>query len=137
MKRMTPILIVTAALALTGCAAQTKPGNEGRRSDVPAAKVVGEAVNCVPLAAIRESVVRDDWTIDFRTGAGRWYRNTLPRRCNGLGFERAFSYATSQTQLCNVDIITVIATNGGPINRGSCGLGSFTPIELTPAKMAK
>ncbi|MCY1670545.1 DUF6491 family protein [Novosphingobium sp. SL115] len=137
MKRMTPTLCIIASLALAGCAAQERKGNDGRRSDVPAAKVVGEAVNCVPLATIRESVVRDDWTIDFRTGANRWYRNTLPRRCNGLGFERAFSYATSQTQLCNVDIITVIVTNGGPINRGSCGLGSFTPIELAPTKTAK
>ncbi len=95
------------------------------------ARVVGEPVSCLPLQTIRESRVRDDWMIDFRTNGGRWYRNTLPNRCNGLGFERAFSYATSQTQLCNVDIITVITnTGGGPINRGSCGLGQFTPVEL-------
>lgn len=130
MKRTTPVLAMAAALTLAGCAAQGK-GNDGHRSDIPAARVAGDAVNCLPLSTIRESVVRDDWTIDFRTGSNRWYRNALPNRCNGLGFERAFTYATSQTQLCNVDIITVISTTGGgPINRGSCGLGQFTPVEL-------
>lgn len=132
MKRVTPILISALALALAGCAADKAPGDNGHRSDIPKAKVTGEAVSCLPIQSLRESVVRDDWTIDFRTGANKWYRNTLPRRCNGLGFERAFAYGTSQTQLCNVDIITVIQSSGGPgpMTRGSCGLGDFTPVEL-------
>ncbi len=133
MMRMTSILLLSAA-ALAGCAAQdgNRQASNGHGKDVPAARVVGEPVNCIPLQSIRESRVRDDWTIDFRTNGGRWYRNTLPNRCNSLGFERSFSYATSLTQLCNVDIITVIANTGGggPMNRGSCGLGQFTPVEL-------
>lgn len=132
MKRMTSILLLSAA-ALAGCAAQggERSGSNGRGKDVPAVRVVGEPVSCLPLQSIRESRVRDDWTIDFRTSGGGWYRNTLPNRCSGLGFEKAFSYATSQTQLCNVDIITVFSTaGGGPVNRGSCGLGAFTPVEL-------
>lgn len=133
MMRMTSILLLSAA-ALAGCAAQggDQAGTNGRGKDVPAVRVAGEPVSCIPLQSIRESQVRDDWTIDFRTNGGRWYRNTLPNRCNSLGFERAFSYSTSLTQLCNVDIITVISNGGGgPINRGSCGLGQFTPVELT------
>ncbi len=132
MIRMTSILLLSA-VALAGCAARgsDQRAGAGQGRDVPAARVVGEPVSCLPLQSIRESRVRDDWTIDFRTSGGRWYRNTLPNRCNGLGFERSFSYATSLTQLCNVDIITVISTaGGGPINRGSCGLGQFTPVEL-------
>jgi len=132
MKRMT--LILLSAAALSGCAAQGSgaSSSNGHGKDVPAARVVGKAVSCIPLQSIRESRVRDDWTIDFRTDGNRWYRNTLPNRCNSLGFERAFSYETSLTRLCNVDVITVIASNGGPgpINRGSCGLGEFTPVEL-------
>lgn len=132
MMRMTSILIATAALA--GCAAQDgdQPSRNGRGKDVPAVRIVGEPVTCIPIQSIQESRVRDDWTIDFRVSGGRWYRNALPNRCSGLGFERAFSYATSLNQLCNVDIITVIANTGGPgpINRGSCGLGQFTPVEL-------
>ena len=132
MKRMTITLFTAAALA--GCAAQSgeRQGNNGHSKDTPAVKVMGEPVTCLPIQSIRESRVRDDWTIDFRTNGNRWYRNTLPNRCNSLGFERAFSYATSLSQVCNVDIITVIANTGGPgpINRGSCGLGQFTPVEF-------
>lgn len=121
-----------AALLAAGCAQQAGTmGSDGRRSDVPAAKPVGAAVGCLPLQQIQESRVRDDWTIDFRTPGGKWYRNTLPNRCNGLGFDRAFTYATSLTQLCNVDIITVISPMGGaPMTRGSCGLGMFQPVDL-------
>lgn len=119
------------ALAVAGCAQTPLSGNDGHGKDVPAAKAVGAAVSCIPITQISESRVRDDWTIDFRVGGGRWYRNSLPYRCNGLGFERAFSYATSLSQLCSTDIITVISSSGmdaGP--RGSCGLGQFQPVEL-------
>ena len=132
MKRVTPFLIAGLTLAVAGCTADAKQGNNGHRADIPKAKVVGKPVNCLPLQTIRESQVRDDWTIDFRTSGGQWYRNTLPNRCFTLGFERAFSYSTSLTQLCNVGIITVLVNNGGPgpINRGACGLGEFTQVEL-------
>lgn len=132
MKRTTPFLIASLSLALASCAAGENKGNDGHRADIIKATVTGKPVTCLPIQSIRESIVRDDWTIDFRTGANTWYRNSLPRRCNGLGFERAFSYATSLSQLCNVDIITVIVNNAGagPMNRGSCGLGEFTPVEL-------
>ena len=126
------VLAIAAATAIggsMGMAAGTT-ATDGHRRDVPAATPTGPAVSCIPLVAIRESQVRDDWTIDFRTAGNKWYRNTLPYRCNSLGFERAFSYATSLSQLCNTDIITVIATGGGGGPRGSCGLGSFQPVEL-------
>lgn len=126
------VLAIVAATAIggsLGMAAGTT-STDGHRRDVPAATPTGPAVSCIPLVGIRESQVRDDWTIDFRTAGNKWYRNTLPYRCSSLGFERAFSYATSLSQLCNTDIITVIATGGGGGPRGSCGLGSFQPVEL-------
>lgn len=126
------VLATVAATAIggsMGMAASTM-STDGHRRDVPAATPTGPAVSCIPLVGIRESQVRDDWTIDFRTAGDKWYRNTLPYRCSSLGFERAFSYATSLSQLCNTDIITVIATGGGGGPRGSCGLGSFQPVEL-------
>ncbi len=93
------------------------------------AKPAGEAVDCLPLRQIRRSEVRDERTIDFFTGGRRTYRNTLPNSCPGLNLERAFSYRTSLTQLCSVDIITVVSrTPGGP--GASCGLGKFQPVEL-------
>jgi hypothetical protein len=120
----------SAALLVTaGCAPMAAGGNDGHRADVPAATLAGPPQSCIPIAQISESRVRDDWTIDFRVGS-RWYRNSLPNRCNSLGFEKAFSYATSQSQLCNVDIITVIQTGAGGGPRGSCGLGQFQPVTL-------
>ncbi len=110
------------ALGLTSCAS-------GPPKDLAEVKPIGEPVNCLLLQNIRETKVIDDATIDFYTRSGQVYRNRLPNSCPQLGFERAFSYATSITQLCNVDIITVILTTS-PLQRGaSCGLGKFTPIE--------
>ncbi len=87
--------------------------------------------SCVQLNRIREARVVDDRTIDFYLSSREVLRNTLPNSCPGLGFERAFSYSTSLSQLCSVDIITVIVQGGGPRRGASCGLGPFVPY--TPA----
>ena len=93
----------------------------------------GPAISCVPLRSIRNTTVVDDRTIDFHVSGRKIYRNTLPMRCPQLGFQRAFSYATSQSQLCSVDVITVIIQGSPGLQGASCGLGRFTPITL-PAK---
>jgi hypothetical protein len=126
-------LATTAALALGACAERTGPAwaSNGHAANVPAATPNGPAVSCIPIVQIQQSQVRDDWTIDFRMAGNKWYRNTLPNRCGSLGFERAFSYATSLPQLCNVDIIRVFPQGGvprGPLN--ACGLGQFQPVTL-------
>jgi hypothetical protein len=126
-------LIVTGAalFALQAMAfAQTQP-TKPKKSRVPAAEVVGEPISCINLSQIRNSEVRDGRTIDFIMAGGKVYRNELPQQCGGLGFDRTFTYSTSLTQLCNVDIITVLQNVGGDFNRGaSCGLGQFTPVKL-------
>ena len=99
------------------------------RDQVPAATPAGEPVDCLPITQLRESEVRDDRTIDFFTSGRRVYRVTLPQSCPELGFERAFSYETSLSQLCSTDIITVFRTS--PPSRGaSCGMGRFQPVTL-------
>jgi hypothetical protein len=96
---------------------------------VPLATPVGPALSCIPIAQIRESRVRSDTVIDFVTTGRRAYRTTLPQGCPGLGFERRFAYATSLSQLCSIDIITVFST--APVMRGaSCGLAPFQPVTL-------
>ena len=111
-------------LALAGTAA------EASRQPVVATPK-GPPVKCVQIVNIRDTKVRDDNTIDFVMRDGSVYRNTLPQSCPELGFEEAFSYETSQTELCNVDIITVFR-NSSPIRRGaSCGLGAFQPVTLS------
>ncbi|BEV02147.1 DUF6491 family protein [Novosphingobium olei] len=114
---------------LAACAPMGQGAGTAQRKDVPVARSAGPAQSCIAIAQISESRVRDDRTIDFRTSGNRWYRNTLPYPCSGLGFERAFSYETSLSQLCSTDIIRVIQTNP-PMTRGACGLGEFQPVEL-------
>ena len=96
---------------------------------VPVATPAGEARTCIPIGAIRESLVRSDGVIDFVMRDRRVYRVTLPNGCPGLGFERRFSYATSLSQLCAQDIITVFTA--APVQRGaSCGLAPFQLVTL-------
>jgi len=124
--RKLPLLIVASMLASSGIAiAKHEP------KAPPEARETGAPVDCISIAQIRESRVRSDQVIDFRTGANKWYRNTLPNSCPSLGFEERFLYKTSLSQLCSVDIITVLHTAGGSLTQGaSCGLGKFQPVEL-------
>ncbi|QMW24115.1 hypothetical protein [Sandaracinobacteroides saxicola] len=125
-------LLLLAPLALAACATpQPKVAAPASATPVPAV-ATATPVDCVDLARIREARVVDDQTIDFILSDGRTLRNTLPYRCSGLGFEKAFSYATSLSRLCKVDIITVIRQGGGPSTGASCGLGMFVPQPDKP-----
>lgn len=127
MNALTLIGVAAGALALTACSA--KMDKEAPISKAPAAKVVGQPRSCIPINHISNSRVFDDYTIDFKVGS-QTYRNTLPQRCSSLGFEKAFTYKTSLSQLCNTDIIYVLRTIGGRPERGAgCGLGMFVPVE--------
>ncbi len=127
---MRPSLPVIA-LATFGMFAAALPAAAAPKPP-PEAKVIGPDVGCVNIRNIRQTKVYDDQTIDFVMNGGKVYRNNLPNSCPQLGFERAFAYQTSQSQLCNVDIITVIVQGAGARRGASCGLGKFTPIELAP-----
>jgi hypothetical protein len=121
-------LIVTASLLIGGGGVAVAKRD---RNIPPEAKETGKALSCVPLRQIRETRVYGDQTIDFRMLGGKTYRNKLPYSCPQLGFEERFSYRTSLSQLCSTDIITVLNTTGGGLNRGaSCGLGQFQPVEI-------
>ncbi len=126
-------VIALAAAGLAGCASQTAvPVAKGPATAVPVAMTPVKAESCVQLQNIRESRVIDDKTIDFIMRDGRVLRNTLPYACPTLGFEKAFSYSTSLSQLCSVDIITVIQQGGGIRRGASCGLGQFVPYTAPP-----
>lgn len=117
--------LIFALFPLAACAA---PMDRSSEIEAPAARVVGEAENCITTNQIRETKVHDDYTIDFEMNGGRIYRNTLSLRCGGLGFEERFAYETSVGRLCSTDTITVLQSGG---TRGAtCGLGQFVPIEL-------
>ena len=112
-------LVLALACIIAPAAAKTKPDNL-----VPS----GKAVSCVQLNAIRNTEVRDDRTIDFIMNDNKVYRNTLPNSCPSLGFEKRFMYKTSLSQLCSVDIITVLYQSPGLMRGASCGLGQFQPM---------
>ena len=120
----------TTIVAVASLAACAGTGDGTRRADaVPVATAAGPAKSCIPISGIRESNVRSDSVIDFRMRGGETYRVTLPTPCPSLGFERRFSYATSLSQLCSADIITVLYQTG--LARGaSCGLAPFQPVKL-------
>ena len=120
--------IVLPALAATACVPQEEPREF--ISQAPAARVVGEAESCISPSRVRQSVVHDDRTIDFHVGS-RIYRNTLPRRCPGLGFRESITYDIRGGQLCRQEIVYVLDNFGGELRRGAgCSLGDFVPVEL-------
>jgi hypothetical protein len=101
------------------------------KKPAPEIRIVGEAQNCVQLHAINSTNIVDDYTIDFRMNGNKIMRNTLPSRCPGLKSANSFSYRTSMSQLCSVDIIRVLENYGGSFQEGAgCGLGKFQPIEV-------
>jgi len=113
-----------AVLALTSGSAVARD-----RNAVPLAEPDGKPVDCVLLQNIQSTRVHGDSTIDFHLRGGKVYRNTLPQSCPMLGFEQRFLYQTSLSQLCSVDIITVLQSPD--LTRGaSCGLGQFQPVKI-------
>lgn len=124
--RVFPLIVVVGLATIAGDATA-----RADRNKVPAAIENGKPVSCLQLSSVRESVVRSDSVIDFRTGGKQWYRNTLPNSCPSLGFEQRYSHETSLNQICSVDIIYVLQDYGGRLQRGAgCGLGKFQPVEL-------
>lgn len=127
-------LLATAPLALFALGGCQNDVDRKPVIKAPAAKVVGPARDCIPIASLNSSRVHDDYTIDFKAGS-QTYRNTLPNKCPSLGFEKAFTYATSLSQLCSTDIIYVLRQVGGRPERGpGCGLGRFVPVEIVKDK---
>jgi hypothetical protein len=127
---MKALLIGLAAtgLLLWGCAQGPTARQETDRRALAEAREVGAPVDCIDIARIDHTRVRDNRTIDFHMRGGRVYRNRLPDECSGLAFEDSFTYRTSLSRLCSVDVVTV---NRGSAARGpTCALGPFQPIEI-------
>ncbi len=119
-------LVLTASLLVGGSAVTAKRA----LNLVPEATPTGKPVSCITLP-IQESRVRSDRVIDFRSSGRKWYRNELPYSCPSLKSEERFSYSTSLSQLCSVDIIYMLHQYGSSLERGAgCGLGKFQPVDI-------
>lgn len=87
-----------------------------------------EPVRCVSLSRIDRTDVIDDRNIAFHMRGGDIYVNELSRACPRLDRERRFSYRTSTSQLCSMDLIRVLENSGLGIRAGiACQLGMFVP----------
>ena len=125
-------IIIGGALALFLAMGAAEAEAKSKKADAADVVATGPAEDCISISRIRSTRVRDDKTIDFYMSGRKVYRNTLPQSCSGLGFERAFSYQTSLSRLCSLDIITVLRASS-PVPRGaSCGLGKFQPVTGAP-----
>lgn len=142
---MRVLLVLASAAALSACMTSGENQTRTERNEAAAvlsadgqtygdgARLTGAPQSCVPLTSIRNSRVLSNRVIDFGNGNRTTYRVVLPQDCPNLGFEQRFTYATSLSQLCAQDIITVL--QGPGVMRGaSCGLAPFQPIELPPRR---
>ena len=127
-------LVLIATLAV-GLAAPVFAGEDDNKA---IDELLSDAEHCISLSRIDRTDVVDDSNILFYMKGGDVYLNRLPHRCPGLRWEKAFMYRTSMSQLCNVDIITVLDNMGFGFSPGvSCGLGPFYPISEETAKALK
>ena len=85
---------------------------------------------CLGLMQIDSIDILDNRNIVFKMDNGEYYLNQLPYTCGSLYKDKAIMYKTTLSELCNVDIITVLNNiGGGYMSEGSCGLGKFKPIS--------
>ena len=124
---------IIASVLLLGCVAGAATGRPLKPEQEAKIRPAGKPENCIQLRSIRETRVRSDQVIDFYMNGNKVYRNRLPHSCPQLGFEERFLYKTSLSQLCSVDIITVLTGSGPSAMQGaSCGLGKFQPVTGAP-----
>ena len=121
------LLGLAAASLLAGCAQGPTQRQEADRRALAEARNVGEPVDCVDIARIDHTRVRDDRTVDFHMRGREVYRNRLRHECPGLAFEESFTYRTALSRLCSVDLITVNRNGAGA--GPTCALGPFQRIE--------
>ena len=77
---------------------------------------------CLDMDHIDHTSVVDGRTILFYVKGGKVWKNTLPKECPSLKFERAFSQEITTGQVCaNKQMIRVLRTNV------RCSLGDFSP----------
>lgn len=97
---------------------------------VSVADDAGGDKRCIQIIQISNSRILDNRNILFEMSLGPDYLNTLPNACPGMGRNKAIMFVTSLSELCDLDMITVLDQVGGGFMRGAtCGLGKFVPVE--------
>lgn len=128
MKALT-LSLFAPLLLLAACGGNEEPAQ--RTLWVPE----GPPVSCIQTSQIRAMRVVDDRSIDFEMTGRRVFRNNLPMRCPGLGFNTAVRHNSRTSQLCNLHTITPRSPGGGWGGPG-CQLGQFQPLVRAPVPPA-
>ncbi len=82
---------------------------------------------CIPLYAVKRTVVIDDQTILFHMSGKRTLEVKLKYPCHSLKFYKFFSHKSHNNQLCaNVDIIVSRSGSHCPIDT----ITNFVPAEM-------
>jgi hypothetical protein len=92
---------------------------------VPAASAKKEV--CIQMPFVDHTTVLSDSEILFYMKDRKIWKNTLPKACPGLKFEKGFSQVLRGDTICsNMHVIRVL-NSGTP-----CSLGEFTPYTTPP-----
>jgi len=106
----------------------------------PAPDTASTQKRCLDLVRIEQTEVLDNKHIVFHVSGqgGPMYLNTLPHACVGLTKTDPILYQTSLSELCDLDMITVLHQQGAGFMRGaSCGLGKFESVTKEQVEMLK
>jgi hypothetical protein len=116
--KIAALTAAAACFAVSGVASATE-------DTAPAASAKKEV--CIRMPFVDHTTVLSDSEILFYMKDRKIWKNTLPRACQGLKFERGFSQVLHGDTICsNLHVIRVLNT-GTP-----CSLGEFTPYTPPP-----
>lgn len=128
------ILASIASLSAIGISAQ-ESGDKKNKKKSEEIKLIGDPVKCVRPRDVQNTNVLDSKTIEFRMVGGKIYRNNLDKACPGLVKYDPITYTVRGTDLCDVDIFTVLRNTAGILEtRATCSFGQFQEIERVKIK---
>lgn len=128
------ILMLSALAAVASCATGGQERvNPSALALLEAREPTGETRRCLSLTQIDHVTAVDERTLLFRSGVRTYYVNKTRNRCVGAtSFSNRFQYTVTGGQLCTIDFIDIIDSNGG-FRVGGCTLGEFQRLALKDA----
>ena len=105
--------------------------------DKDTAKPTEDSRHCISLSQVARTEIIDNTHIAFHMkGRNKIFVNILRRQCPGLRRHDTLMFRTFSSQVCNIDIVTVLDNIGFGFSPGvSCALGPF--YLMTKEQLAK
>lgn len=124
MKMLKTACLALAMTALAGPALAEQEDHEALRGYTR----TGETETCLIAHRIRDVRILNDHQILFRMYGGGAYLQE-PASCPTLRRDQALQYRVSGSQLCSMDIITLLDTGSSLMFDGTCGFSEFQELE--------